>query len=657
MNDLLKSVFVLALFPAFSDGSEPPISLDAASRPFKTLDQSTSSKSVARITEQLHAATMQFVSSITRQSQTHVRLDGIHQVTIAKHRVDSAFRRWFQNRKSVARHASEDGSKTEVVEFLTACDELLRLSGRLNYQLRVLILDLAVDINSSNAQRRILLDQLIKDECRIGGQLMAPMLIDPPAGTPSRAIAATLEDKRVLLSHLAKSGHRQTMWYPAAFLAAESTSASDRIHAAQTLVNMGLPQDPLSWKSTSPADLPITAKGLLKLVEETPQRDLLKADRRMRIRLMQSLKDLNSRGHADGQYHVAQLSFRRGDILLFRNASPYNRLTSLSPGLFTHVGLVTQFQDQDGRMRIVLVDANERAKKIGVSNVDAELSSPLFFAIMRPTNRTHASAIAEQARSLIGKEFRFDLEFQHSQIHRHTRQPLKDQDKIVTYCAGLVAICIQSSGAKLEDYFPLDEGPRNQMAADNLASIGISIERIYSPTALVFSPHLELVHFSDPMYSPDRVIEQATFDHFANRLAQDRLSIRATTVQQLRQQVANVSSQNTLVARLLAAAAGVDQKTDLQSAARVQTAIEVLDEIVRTTGQEYRDAMQFVFRRLPVVDTTPNHVKRYVESDGDFPSRFHEGTVSAERLVAHAEAYFTKIGQSRVDAIMFEGSH
>ncbi len=48
-----------------------------------------------------------------------------------------------------------------------------------------------------------------------------------------------------------------------------------------------------------------------------------------------------SKGLTEETYRLGPFEVQPGDWLLMRNPSPYNLFTDLSPGLFTHVGVVT----------------------------------------------------------------------------------------------------------------------------------------------------------------------------------------------------------------------------------------------------------------------------------------------------------------------------
>ena len=69
------------------------------------------------------------------------------------------------------------------------------------------------------------------------------------------------------------------------------------------------------------------------------------------------------RGVAGESYRVRGFDLREGDWLMMRNPSPYNLFTDMSPGLFTHVGIVSAVTGEDGVRRFVIVDLPERSEK------------------------------------------------------------------------------------------------------------------------------------------------------------------------------------------------------------------------------------------------------------------------------------------------------
>ena len=67
-----------------------------------------------------------------------------------------------------------------------------------------------------------------------------------------------------------------------------------------------------------------------------------------RARLLQWLHERMTKGVTEDSYRFFGHQVREGDWLLMRNPSPYNLFTDLSPGLFTHVGVVTTDVDEHG---------------------------------------------------------------------------------------------------------------------------------------------------------------------------------------------------------------------------------------------------------------------------------------------------------------------
>ena len=126
---------------------------------------------------------------------------------------------------------------------------------------------------------------------------------------------------------------------------------------------------------------------------------------------------------------------------------------------------------------------------------------------------------------------------------------------------------------------------------ENLAKLGLSLgEGFVSPTGALFSPKLEIVGRSEPMYDPGREVEEAIFDHFAVDMDQKILQPSPDAFQAIRLKVAEASKNNPLLAKALAASAGVSDEMDLVSAAKAAAVVETLDEIAfgyNTTAVSY----------------------------------------------------------------------
>ena len=193
-----------------------------------------------------------------------------------------------------------------------------------------------------------------------------------------------------------------------------------------------------------------------------------------------------------------------GDWLLMRNPSPYNLFTDLSPGLFTHVGVVTLEKGSDGIQRMVLVDLPERGNRMPATNIDTFLERSRHYLFLRYPDSEIGRRMGDTAASLIGSEAEFDLTFRTDRVAELAGQPLAGK-KITTYCAGLLLLCALETGHGREEFFPIPEGAAGGETVDNLAQLGISFGRDFiSPTGGLFSPRLKSSPAANRLMIPTR---------------------------------------------------------------------------------------------------------------------------------------------------------
>ncbi len=277
-----------------------------------------------------------------------------------------------------------------------------------------------------------------------------------------------------------------------------------------------------------------------------------------------------------------------GDWLLMRNPSPYNLFTDLSPGLFTHVGVVTTETGSDGKRRMVVVDLEERGTKIPAANVETYLDRTLNYVFLRHPDPKVAAKMGDAAAAIIGNPAEFDLNFRTDRIAALKGVPLAGQ-KINTYCAGLLLLCAEQSDEPQQAFFPITETAAAGFTQANLAKLGLSVGTGFvSPTGALFSPRLEIVGRSEPMYDPQRQIEQAVYDHFAQLMQQKDLHPTDDFFQGLRLKVAEYSKSSPLLATALAATANVGAQMDLVSAAKTAAVIETLDDIATSPAANFK---------------------------------------------------------------------
>ena len=589
------------------------------------------------------------------------RLAEIHRLCVAKQQIDEEIDEILELRFDVASMAPGDVRREATRSFLHISSTLIGLSGRLNYELRTMIIAASYALASQPAERERLVDQLDADGSVIGASLMAPLLLDPPRDSPNKAIPVRPAVKRKVLNLLSRRGRVDILPIVVRFLRSTQLSPTLKIACADTIIRLGLSQDPQpvdDKKERGPSAL-LSARELGEILENIDAGGLSPEFKKHRTALLRWLKQRAGHGVGPKGYWVGQFAIKPGDWLLMRNASPYNLFTDLSPGLFTHVGVVTLWRGADGIERMVLVDVNERQETIIGKNVERMLPAPLYYAVLRHEDPQVCRKMSEVAASLIGNPMEFDLSFDLSAVSSLQGEPLSGR-KITTYCAGLLLLCCQETGRPRHEFFPLPEHPASRQTVENLGSIGMRLgEELISPTGSLFARGMQLVHMSKPMYDPSRDIEQQIYNQFAARLQEKRLVPRQNLFQFLRQELADASQARPLLAQALATAAGVHPETDLASGARALSVVETLDTVAYSASREFREAYTALqgagdlsqSTRVPGADRS--RVQELQSRHAEIARLFREGRISNGELTnALVDAYVDR-GKERVDRYFF----
>jgi hypothetical protein len=359
-------------------------------------------------------------------------------------------------------------------------------------------------------------------------------------------------------------------------------------------------------------------------------------------------------------YQLGSVKIRAGDWLLMRNPSPYNLFTDLSPGLFTHVGVVTVVRGQDGQRRFVIVDLPERGSSIGAVTVDTFVKRTLDYVLLRHADPEVCRKMAQVARDIIGNESKFDLTFRTDGIERLRGQPLEGK-RIEGYCAGLLLLCAQETDLPRNEFWPIPEHPAGGQTLENLARLDISMARDFlSPTGPLFSPQMQLVGRREPMYPPTRQIEQAVYDHFAGRMRHDQLVPSRDWFQQLRLQLAEMAKDNPALSGVLANAAGVNRNMNLVAAAKLGAVVETLDEIAYGASGQFlaaRDAIRAgPIQRPRRSGLSPDRlasIARYRQTHSQLFAQWQSGQLSPRALRVALVDYYITLGCRELDQRFF----
>jgi hypothetical protein len=615
--------------------------------------------------------------------------------------------------------------------YLAAASKLVELSGRLHFDLVNLLDDTADRFGDFPQLREQLLDFLLQRQSSLGAEVMSIDLIDPPSapsdanpaeGNPAKmemsqiaslppaqrrmamrammaggasgqagpkstgrmnnpsvtnlasASVAVLspEQKRKVIQLIAAAGTTNSVYDLADFIRDESTPPDLVLAAAEAIRTLGVPQDPRPGQDAS---LPTPAISAAKLRERLMKIDPAqwKPEEQHRAEtLLAWLSDRDLHGLEGNTYRLGRFEVQPGDWLLMRNPSPYNLFTDLSPGLFTHVGVVTTETASDGKRRMVVVDLEERGASVPATNIELFLDRTLNYVFLRHSDPAVAQKMGQAAAAIIGNPSEFDLNFRTDRVADLKGVDLHGQ-KIHTYCAGLLLLCAEQSGLPREAFFPITETTAGGHTAENMATLGLSLgSGFISPTGALFSPKFQIVGRSQPMYDPQRQVQESIYDHFAQLMENQVLRPTPDMFQALRLKVAEASKTNPLLAQALAASANVSAQMDLVSAAKTAAVIETLDDVAYGAGREFQAAEQAITDGPPQASDAPPpeltgnqppptadqrsltpeqraQIERYRSRHADLVMRWDQRQISLSKLSSELMSYYIQQGCRQLD--------
>jgi len=578
------------------------------------------------------------------------RLSQVRAMIAAKRRVDEQVQRLAGWRREV------DKSDRELVcRYLEGMSHLLDTSGRFRYHLRD-VLEQADDVLAeSPTGRDRLLNLVFETKPQVAAEVFSYLLTDTDPA--SRARPFSIASKRRLLRLMADARSPILLEDLAEFIASPALPPELLLDALEVIRVIGLPQRPAPHARPDLAAAPVLSdQGLRPVIHGINPRKLTSADRQRWEKLRQWIDTRSTNGVEGDLYRAGTVDLRPGDWLLMRNPSPYNRFTSHRPGLFTHVGIVTTERADDGIRRFVVVDIPERGDRIPASNVEAFLGNTLHFVVLRASDSRVAEKMSETARSLIGNESQFDLQFQTSRVAALRGERLEGAF-IHTYCAGLLLLVAQQTDVVTDRFFPVREKCAEGRCADNLQRLGLAIgDEFVSPTGALFSSVLEWAGSCEPMYEPEREIRELIFDAFAQAMLDREMVLSPTLTQSLREKVAGISKQNAWLARMLARANQVHEKTDLESAARAAAVVETLDQIVEQASIDFRQARLAVTALPEEQPRDAGELRRYHQlrqRHADLLRRFDDGRLTPRVLRTELVEYYGRNGIQQVHERFF----
>jgi hypothetical protein len=595
------------------------------------------------------------------------RLD---RLVAAKEQIDQMLLETLALRTQFVNHKHDPQLRERIRAYLRTMTGLLDLSGRLRHQFVDAINYAARTVASQDTLRERLVDLLDRRNSDVGAAVMAWALIDPPPETANRAQPARHGTKVKLLNLIAKTGEFTQVERLAQFIRDERTPPDLVVLAADTIRKIGLPQDPrpedlAAAKTAEEAEAlrpPISAAELHKLLADIPPEQLGSQLNQLREELHQWLAVRKAQGLEGDSYRLGPMEIRPGDWLLMRNPSPYNLFTDLSPGLFTHVGIVTMEQGSDGRRRMVVVDLPERGRNIPAENVETYIQETRYFMFLRHPDPGVAGKIAEVASTIIGNDSEFDLNFRTDRIVALKGKPLRGE-KIKTYCAGLFVLTSQETGLPHESFFPFPDGSADGHTARNMKEMGMSIGNDFvSPTGSIFSPEMQVAGFRLPMYDPRREVEEVIFNHFAECLRTKLFVESHDTMQALRLKMAEYAKTNPALDRALRLQERVGDELDLVAAAKTQAVVETLDEIAYNNSGDLETALIALTsgppENLAQYGYTPEQIaefRKMRQRHADLLRRFEDENdgLTFRQLRIELVNYYSKRGKEQLTAKYF----
>jgi len=570
-----------------------------------------------------------------------------------KRRVDELLDRLLALRTtiiSIDAEATDDARRRIAARgLLGAATTLIDLSGRLRYLSNDVIRNARTRAADAGSREQ-LADIFLNYRSTVGAAQSAGDLFT----TPGR-----YRYHEKLLRLIAASGQTSLLPTVVDYVEDKTQPTSMRMFAVEIIRAMGLPQqprpDPVEKNLPEPT---ILADELHALVAALDDADLDADGLTRKQALLDWLDERRKQGITGDSYRIGSFEVRPGDWLLMRNPSPYNLFTDLSPGLFTHVGMVAAETGADGIRRFVIVDVPERGEKVPAVNVEIYLERTLHYFFVRDRDAKPAAQMAQAAADVIGNPAQFDLNFRSDRVDALKKKPLKNV-KIHTYCAGLLLLAALQTDVPSSEYFPLTERQAPGYTVENVAKMGLSLgEGFLSPSGALFSPRLEITGRREPMYDPRREVEEAIYDYFAGALVVKQMTPEGNWYHSLRQRVADAASVNPLLAQALASAAGVAADIDLAAAAKAAAVVETLDETAVSAGKNFQAARDALRNNAPAPTTNEEaHLRAAARRrHADLAAALQQGRMSPRDVRLALVRYYIAVGRADIDRKFFQAA-
>lgn len=549
----------------------------------------------------------------------------------------------------------DDRRPSQLCAYLRVMTLLIDLNGRLRTAAREAIEMGAYHLDARPAEFHRLLDLLAERRAAVGAEVMSYMLFDPAADTGAKPY--TTQEKYQVLNLILLTRHYDLLPYVAAFIRQEK-NPSLVVIAAELIRRLGLPQKPRPGDEAEQTPQPLVAEELREILAQVKSSDLPAHLTTVRDELMQWLQRRIEHGVEGDSFRLGSLELRAGDWLLMRNPSPYNLFTNLSPGLFTHVGVVAVEQGSDGIRRFVIVDLPERGARIPATNVEAFLTRTLNYVFLRHEDPQVGTILGQAAADMIGNESQFDLQFDTHRVAALEGQPLHGA-LIHTYCAGFLLTCTLPTSRPRDEFFPIVESAAGGNMVANLKQLGLAFGQDFlSPTGALFSSHLQIAGRREPVYDPGRAVQEAIYDHFADCMIRKVLTPSPDAFQALRERLAKMAKHSPWLANALARTADVNARMDLEAAARTAAVIETLDEIAEENLNEFAAAYGALLQGLikedaSLDDAQKARIQAYQQQHADLARRRTANRVTPHELREQLVRFYADRGRGQIESRFF----
>lgn len=584
-----------------------------------------------------------------------------HLITI-HHQVDKLVEQIIDQKGYFLTPTPHDAKRESLRSFLASITALNNLSGRLRYLSVDVLTDAGYDLINNIDGYEQLINLFIAKKSSVGATAALDLLLERSSDESLTPLSNRVKGKIIQLIRITRD--TQTQGLLAELVRQKNIDPELLILVADTIRHIGMPQDPRPEHDPDLQAPAITANELYAIVANVNTADLSLSSINRHNELLSWLDQRNKFGVTGDTYRMGRAGIKAGDWLLMKNPSPYNRFTDLYPGLFTHAGVVTTETGSDGRRRFVIVDLPETGSSIPATTVDTFVKRTLDYVFIRHKDLDVARTMARVARTVIGNESKFDLNFRTAGIEQLKGQHL-DNKIIDGYCAGLLLLCAQETGKPRAEFFPVPEHPAPGETTANLAKLDVSMPNDFlSPTGPFFSPQMDIVFRCPTMYSPRREIEQTIYDHFAKRMRDNHLTPSLDWYQSLRIQMAKATQGNPALSGALANVAGVNPNMDLVAAAKLGAVVQTLDTIAQNASTDYREARAAF--RLDTIDQLRNEQAAESEIDkalnyrrrhADLFVRWEADTITPRQLRVELMNHYIARGHRQLDDHFFKSSN